>query len=221
MNGEQRLNLLKINVEVTDIENLINKVKGIMSSKLITNQAGEIIEVHILSDLSRGAKQIVRDVQSSVSAVYGIQLDHRLISIAQIDNRLANETEFRLQFTNLQVFAEGSKLAVKVFLSHSGNDYEGCASGINSRTNRSRIVVQATLAAVHTFLSEDYVFSPVDIQKLRIAGRDSYIVTVGYINKQGEELLIGSSLVKHDEYDAIARATLDAVNRIITRLRRQ
>jgi DNA polymerase III alpha subunit (gram-positive type) len=43
-------------------------------------------------------------------------------------------------------------------------------------------------------------------------------VAITYIDRNGEQLLIGSSIVSGDMKEAVVKATLDAVNRRITRL---
>lgn len=200
------------------MEKLINKISGIISSKVNTNKNSEITEIHVLSDLSRSPKQIVRDIQSSVAAVYGIQLDHRLISVAQIDNGEAGYEDSRLKLANVQIITEKSKLTVKVCLLHDGKSYEGSACGVNTSSSKPHIVAKACLDAVHSFLAEEFYFSVVDVQKIKIANRDAFNVVVCFLSNHGEELLIGSSLVKHDEFDAVVRATLDSVNRCIRRV---
>lgn len=205
------------NFSTMDMETLINKLNGVISSKAVTGDNNEITEMHILSDYSRSPKQIVRDIQSAVAAVYAIHIDHRIISVAQIDNGLITSNDIRLKINNVQVFAEGLKLNVKVILSYRGNNYEGTASGMNSSSGRPNTVIHATLASVHSFLNENNIYSLYGVKKLDINNMEVYIVSVGYLNGHESELLVGSSLIKHDEYHAIIRSTLDAINRSLRR----
>ena len=53
---------------------------------------------------------------------------------------------------------------------------------------------------------------------LAIAKTTVVIVAVTYVDKGGEQLLIGSSMNSEDIKEAVVKATLDAVNRRITKL---
>ena len=46
---------------------------------------GRPIEVHVLADPSKPAKQTVRDVRAVAQTVFGIELDHRIVSVAQLN----------------------------------------------------------------------------------------------------------------------------------------
>ena len=44
----------------------------------------QLVEIHVLASIERSPKQISRDIQSALFATYGIEVDHRIISIAQL-----------------------------------------------------------------------------------------------------------------------------------------
>lgn len=74
----------KINVgNVEHCQALLAQLPGVFASGIRLDQ-GEMVEIHILASASRSAKQIVRDVQSAIFAVYGVEVDHRIISVAQL-----------------------------------------------------------------------------------------------------------------------------------------
>ncbi len=200
------------------MEWLINKLSGIISSRILTNEKNEILEMHVLADYSRSPKQIVRDIQSALAAVYDMEIDHRVISVAQIDEGLDTSDNVRLKLNNVQVFAEGMKLDIKIVLSLKDKVFEGTATGMNSPASRPHTVISATLSALHSYLDRNNAFNLIDVRKLSISDMDAYVVVIGYMSGLHNEVLIGSSLVKHDEYHAIIRATLDSVNRILSKV---
>ena len=65
-------------VSETALQELINDVEGIVSSKVKLDDKGSPIEIHALADKSRNAKQIVRDIQSAVMAKFDLEIDHRI-----------------------------------------------------------------------------------------------------------------------------------------------
>ena len=77
-----------------DWKSLISRLPGVLGVEF-TLTDGVVREVHVLSDQSRGPKQIVRDVQSAMLAKFQVELDHRIISVAQIPGSL-RETRRRV-----------------------------------------------------------------------------------------------------------------------------
>lgn len=199
---------------VEAIEKYINKIDGIVSSKIITDNQSKILEVHVLSDYSRSPKQIVRDIQSCCAAVFNIQLEYKTISIVQIDSNMSGRKR-RLKFNDFNVISDGHKLTVKTYLSNDGKIFEGSASGLNSPRGRYIAAAEACINAIHSFMGCEFVFHVADVQKMPIAGVDSFCVAIGYIQNDNQGTLLGSSLQKGDEYCSIMKATLDAVNRFI------
>ncbi|HBQ64816.1 MAG TPA: hypothetical protein DD727_07845 [Clostridiales bacterium] len=199
------------------LEKYINKVSGVLSSKIVKDENGRIIEVHVLSDYSRSPKQIVRDIQSCVAAVFGFQLEYRTISVAQIDSGLKSKNS-RLQLKNMQIQSEGSRLMVKTQLGLGDGMYEGTASGMSGPRARYVVAASACVSAVHAYLGSDMIFIVSDVQKLSIAGADSFCVALNYCFDGNQGMLVGASVQKEDEYRSVVKATLDAVNRILERI---
>lgn len=71
-------------------EQLLGALAGIVSAHIVTDGAGQIVEVHILAAPELHPKQVVRNVESALSAGLGIQIDRRIVSVAQIRTEGAN-----------------------------------------------------------------------------------------------------------------------------------
>ncbi|MGD8496940.1 MAG: hypothetical protein PVF05_12195, partial [Gemmatimonadales bacterium] len=65
------------------IEKLLVELEGVGSLKIVPDGHGGIDEVHVLSSSSLSPKQIVRNIESALLAEFGLQIDHRKISIAR------------------------------------------------------------------------------------------------------------------------------------------
>ena len=208
----------KQNVTETALQELINDIEGIVSSKVKLDDTGNLVEIHALADKSRNAKQIVRDIQSAVTAKFDLEIDHRIISIAQLSCDGVMQRDMRIVFKGMEVASKGLEIDVKVILSHGEKDYCGSQKGINTTTSISRTIAQATLKALTDFLNIGEIFVVEDVGTLNIAKTSVVVVAVTCVDKNGEQLLIGSSMNLGDIKEAVVKATLDAVNRRIAKL---
>ena len=203
--------------ENPDFEVLINKIPGVISSRLVMEDQ-VITELHILSNFSRTPKQIIRDIQSALMAGYDMELDHKVISVAQIEDGRVSKRSFRLRLKNIDLSMEDNRLTTTVHLSKGSKEYAGAASGGSSVQNRYRLVAEATLSAVNDFLGIDPIFILSDVATLNTASGKAFTVVISDISGIGERSLIGSAMVQQDEHQAVVKAALDAVNRRLDKL---
>ncbi len=202
----------------TDLEKMINRLAGVILSKVVTDARSDISEIHILANYQRSPKQIVRDVQSLAATSFDMNLEHRIISVAQIADDSMLEIGIRLKIKDFDVSWAGNKVTMSVTLAGIDRVAKGTATGMNTAPSRNLAAARACIAALHEFLTLESTFDVIDIQKLRIAGVDSYNVAVSYNDKGEDQILLGASIVRDGDYNAIIAATLDAVNRLVNRL---
>jgi hypothetical protein len=69
-----------------ELEEALRMVPGIRAASVVTGPDAVPTEVHIVASRSKGAKQVVRDVQSLAMAGYDIDIDHRIVSVVQFDD---------------------------------------------------------------------------------------------------------------------------------------
>ncbi len=67
-----------------EIERLLCSLAGVISARVVTNPLGRPEEVHILASPQLNPKQVVRNVESALSAGLGIVIDRRIVSVAQV-----------------------------------------------------------------------------------------------------------------------------------------
>ncbi|HUG42573.1 MAG TPA: hypothetical protein VMM12_19065 [Longimicrobiales bacterium] len=67
-----------------EAERLLASLAGVVSAHVVTDSIGRIVEIHILSAAGVHPKQVVRNVESALSAGLGIEIDRRIVSVAQI-----------------------------------------------------------------------------------------------------------------------------------------
>lgn len=196
-----------------EVEQFINQIPDILSSKIMLDERGNIEEVHIVAIAGRGPKQISRDVQSTMIAKYGLEVDYKKISIAQIRSKQDVESDYRFSIGAIGYVIIDNIVEIRVVLKKGDQEIESVVSGINSRSNIQRLVVQATLECVHNIIGCNDVFIFEDIKRVQLTNNEAFLIAITYISKYGEEQLVGSALVKKDDYESIVKATLDAVNR--------
>ncbi|MBS5586054.1 MAG: hypothetical protein KHX36_07530, partial [Clostridiales bacterium] len=73
---------------------LLRRLPGVYAAGPRFDENGTLSEIHVLASLARSPKQVVRDVQSAIFAAYGIEVDHRIVSVAQLpENPFANDED--------------------------------------------------------------------------------------------------------------------------------
>lgn len=203
-----------INVEkFTKVEAMISKLFGVISSKIIYEE-DKLKEIHVLTNKSRSPKQISRDIQSLYAATTGEVVSHKIISIAQIEEGHTSKYFGRIILEKISfenTFESDAEIVVYTKL--DGKVESGVRSGIPSKRNLSRMIVEATVESVEKLTNMDQQIVFEDCEHVIIAKDDVIVVAVSIISKVREDLLIGSAINKGNEREAIVRATLDALNR--------
>jgi hypothetical protein len=213
-----------------EFEEALRAVPGIRQASVVTTAEAEPIEVHVVADTAKPAKNYVRDVQAVGQAQFDLDVDHRIVSIVQIPPGQADPAEAgsveapaapeaeadqalpRPALTSIAVHRAGSDAEVTVQLAISGEVFTGVATGPSAPIHRPRIVAQATLSALTELLGIPCQIE--SAQVLEIGLRQVAISTLMVsIPRLGEQVLCGSALVRGDAEDAIARSVLAAVNR--------
>ncbi|SHH28330.1 hypothetical protein [Desulfosporosinus lacus] len=201
---------------IKDWEQAIKQVKSVVAARININQLGEIEEVHILAGSGRVPKQIVRDVESILAAQFDLQIDHKKISVAQLEeNEKGNsaiEVSNRLKLVGVTLRTVNGMAEVKVEMLKGDTLLEGLAEGPSSSHNKLRLFVEATLKALEP-LNSGLLFVTEDVGIIQLAKQHIALVSITLIASTGEQSLTGCAIVKNDDREAVVKATLDAVNR--------
>jgi hypothetical protein len=205
-------------VPVEDIEHTLGRVAEIKAARVVASPEGIIQEVHVLALPDKSPKQLVRDIESTIMASFGIPVDHKKISIAQLGaESVPEETEglievrARIQAINANV--AGVHATTSVSLEIEGDTYLGEASGPASSTGRQRLVALATLDAIEQYVHGAYSFALEDVSIIQLGRERVAVSCVTLVSPLGEQSHAGSALVRQNEKDSIVRSTLDAINR--------
>ena len=206
-------------VSPEDIENALCSIGEIKAARVVATPDGNIIEIHVLALPSKSPKQLVRDIESTIMASYGIAVDHKKISIAQLAaESLPSASDKRPEagravLRSINANVSGIEASVQVTLELGGEVYVGEAGGPASQTGRQRLIALATLNAVQQYLEGTYTFALEDVDILQLGREKVAVACVVLVTPLGEQSFAGSALVRQNEKDSIVRATLDAINR--------
>jgi hypothetical protein len=201
-------------VNVNDIESVVCRLKGIIAVSVVSDSAGDVSEVHILAGSSRSPKQVVRDVESAVMARLGIAIDHKKISVAQVDEgTTARYDHTRLRFSDVSIAFNGNRTEATVRLLKDTILFSGTANGTSSPISQVKLIATATLRAIEESGMSDSPLVLEDANEVAMGGRRVAVVLVSLAGDRGEEFLSGSAVIKQDVWKGVVNATLDAVNR--------
>jgi hypothetical protein len=210
--------------EVLQLERELCRLPEISAARVVTDENGRPIEVHILADTAKHAKQVVRDVQSVALASFGIEIDRRIVSVVQLGNAANGNghtepveeatPEFRPVLVNSTAEVSGLRSLVRVTLAQGEHEAVGFAEGSIATTARHRLVASATVDALRQLETAAECIDVDSAQIVRVGAHDVAIVTLVFVLPPSEQLVAGSAIVRdHAEAETVVRAVLDATNR--------
>lgn len=200
-------------INVNDMESVVCRLKGVIAVSVVPDDNGGVSEVHILAGSSRSPKQVVRDVESAVMARLGVAIDHKKISVAQVDDGNVRFDHSRLKFSDVAIAFNGSRTEATVRLLKDGIVFSGSANGTSSPNSQMKLIAGATVRAIEESGLSDSAIVLEDANEVAIGGKRIAVVLVSLAGDRGEEFLSGSAVIKQDVWKGVVNATLDAVNR--------
>jgi len=205
--------------DLPTIERELCRLPDVSVARLVADDAGRIVEVHILATPNKHPKQIVRDVQSVALAEFGLEIDRRVVSVVQLGDgdlmlRGDDGAGFRPSIVSIQAEVNGLRSLVRVTLANDSGEAVGNASGSIATTARHRLVANATVDALRRLDPAAECLDVEHAEVVRVGACDVAVVTIVFVAPPTEQVVSGSAIVRaNQEADAVARAVLDATNR--------
>ena len=191
----------------------IKKISGVKYVK-IKGDVNQLESIHIVTNGVKSPKQIVRDVEAVLLAMFNYQIDHKIISVAQLELEEVAQLD-RVKYEGLNVRIEGAYIACEVQLSHKDQMFSYTQKGIKTTLNRYLTIAKGTIGCMEQIMEGQYFLDIIDIQMHQTKGIEFVTVMVQVISTKEDEILIGTAIIREDSYEAVVRATLDAINRRI------
>jgi hypothetical protein len=203
-----------VDTEPGILEAELAALSEVRAARVVTAPGGRITEVHIVSEGAKSPKQVVRDVQTLAQARFGIQIDHRIVSVVRFPDEPSKAPTQRFVLTSLSWSTEGTKATCRVRIDIGDESVLGESSGPASSVGRARLTAEATTNALSQIAKDPPVADVGDVRVVDIGAQRVAVAVVVLLVAAGEEVIVtGSAPVHSDESDAIARAILDAVAR--------
>lgn len=199
------------------LEDDLEKIKGVTGVRIVGDEAPS--EIHIVATNERGAKQIVRDVQSLTTANLGEPIDHRIVSVVQLDDDPADEVveapSHRIVLDQVVTASKRKDGWIRVFLSlPDGAVAEGAVLAGTTREERARAAVAAVIRALQPRL--EALAARIVVQNLVVhhdPHGSSVQIRAELHTASHRTVLIGAAVIEDDVATAAARAMLQALNR--------
>lgn len=223
---------------LNQVEQLLTGLSGVESLKLVPDSHGGIDEVHVVSTRDLGAKQVVRNIESALLAEFGLQIDHRKISVAQVDRpdihpgpegreppaeaadaepgleTVPESGMRRLLLDSLQIDRRaGHKVACTVTLRDGEQVYEGEAEGADFSRSRLDVAGHAVLDALNEATLDAVRLRLEGVTRFEVFGRDLVVAVVHGQENRRSVTLPGISVVEDSPEEAAVLACLQATNR--------
>lgn len=219
---------------LSQVEGLLSGLTGVGSLRIVPDGHGGIDEVHVVSDGSKGPKQVVRNIESALLAEFGLQIDHRKISVAPVKEAAAPDISVdqaaeqqrpgpepaepeaapRILLESLQIDRRaGQRVACKVVLKEDEETYEGEAEGPDFSQSRLEVAARALLEALNKSTMDDIALRLEAIQRTDAFGKDLVLALVQGQERRRSVTLPGVGLVEDSAEEAAVLACLQATNR--------
>lgn len=206
--------------DLRDVEAELCRLPDVIAARIVAGDGGRPVEVHVLAQTGKHAKQVVRDVQSVALASFGLELDRRIVSVVQLG---PNDSESRVgpapvgtvraRVSSIESQTAGTRSSIRVAIALGDDEAVGFDEGSIAASTRPRLVASATLDALRQLEPAAECLDVTAAEVARVGTADVVIVTLVCVDPPHEEHLVGSAIVYQQADDATVRAVLDATNR--------
>lgn len=197
-------------------EEALLKIPQVRKAQVAATPGRGLREIHVVTTDARSPKQTVRDVQSLAAAVFGVRIDHRIVSVVQLEEAIEDErAPRRVAIERVGMGTRSGSEWVEVELQWpTGETTQGSGPSGRSRESRARGAATATLECLDKALATKK--ATVELENIvihRMGPADWVLVHCSFYDQAGETALMGSALILDDLATAASRALLNALNR--------
>jgi hypothetical protein len=203
-----------MSVNFRELEEGLTRLDSVDAARVV-NQGDTITEIHIIAASDKPSKQVARDVQSLAMARFGLPIDHRVISVVQINpQKLDLATTARAALRGVSESPNGSRTSIEVRLQHEDEEFTGSSTGPLVASARLRLIGEATIDAVERTFEGTPPIALDSIARTQVGNREVIVAIVITAGARGsEELTVGSAAVTGQGDEAAVKAVLNALNR--------
>ncbi|HWC14046.1 MAG TPA: hypothetical protein VG929_05580 [Actinomycetota bacterium] len=207
---------------MTKLEDELEKIQGVTGVRIIGDEAPS--EIHVVATTGRAPKQIVRDVQSLTTTNLGEPIDHRIVSVVQVDESepeaksSSNGAAERIVIDQVVTASKIKGGWIRVYLKlPGGHAAEGAALAGTAREERARAAVAAAIKALQPRL--DAIGARLALESLVVQNdvqSTSVQIRCSLYTDNHHAVLVGAAVIEDDVATAAVRALLQAINRKVS-----
>ncbi len=221
--------------DLASVERELCRIPEVRAARIVADDDGVPIEVHVLASPGKQPKQLVRDVQSVALAARGLDLDHRIVSVVQLDDgngtapepalmddevptavppSLPTPSDDRVMLESASLVRSGVAATAEVTLRRGDATVRASAEGSSASAVTLRLVAEATLEALRDLVPAAARAAVETASVVRTGEREVALAVLVLVVPPNEELVAGAAPVRAGgAHEAMARAVLDAGNR--------
>lgn len=200
-------------MESATLQEKLGRIDGVEAARVVSEN-GHIDEIHVLARRNKAPKQVVRDVQSLAQALFGVNIDRRVVSVVQLADSDLN-TGTRPALVDVSESIDSNRNEVTVTLKWRERLLVGQSTGAAATSTRSRLIAEATIEAVRQSIHENVGLAISAIDLPMLGSREIAVAQVVVVTDSAERNLIGCAYVEGEESRSVVRAVLDALNRLL------
>lgn len=208
LEGELELPVVDDAGAVRRLEGLIAELRGVRQARVQVKE-GSIERVRVLLIPERATPGFTDEIRRLLQKETGQAVASETIEVLRSGDAASVSTQ-RRKLISIQTERTPDRFKARIVLELGGDTLVGESDGPTERTLEYRSIARATLESLRKLLR-----SSVDLESVEVLSSGSHQMALVALRREGETL-VGSALVKLDHHDAVARATLDALNRYLS-----
>lgn len=206
----------------------MSSLAGVVSVRAVATADGQLEEIHVLSTAELHPKQVVRNVESALSAGLGLEVDRRIVSVAQVREADYAGSELALPAEGSDAPSSARERFVlarydtrtvgaqethcRVVLRRGEAEYSGAGEGANTVQGRAQAAARALFAALAASRGRDDLALE-GATLVEALGRTFVLVAAHAIEGRQTVPLTGAAALGRSPEEAALLASLQATNR--------
>ena len=208
MSEEARLGSVAA-AHTAELEQAVASLRGVRGARVETAANGRVA-ARVLVVPERDPAEVTAEVVRIAAERFGMELSAGAVEVLRSGGVDPGSVPPRRRLSSVATRRSVDEFMVRVTLELHGDVLVGEAGAPCGPRHEHRTVVRAVLNGLRSLLEPSCDVDGVSVLQLG----DVRLAVVSVL--AGADTLVGSALVRVDDNDAIARATLDALNRTMT-----
>ena len=203
---------------LASLQAALTRIPGVQSARVVGTD--HPTEIHIVAVERKPSRQFVRDIEALAAAEFGMDIDHRIVSIVQVEEKKGAGQPARPSIERVGIGRRDNAEWVEVTLKWpTGERTSGTGAAGTSREARARGAAAAVLECLDRVLSEKKATLEVEhITMHSLSSNSEWVLVHTTFYEDGTSTpLLGSARIVDDIATAAARALLNSVNRKLLR----